>query len=175
MALDMLQTCMGTLEFARRGLMGLLEATPEDKFLHQPYEGANHALWIMGHLACTDEYFMNKLEGAPFDRFEAWNETLAVNINGHFYCARKAVPLLKKSGGGSIINISSTAGLMGYPYRSPYSTSKWAVIGFTKTLAMELGEFNIRVNDFPIFEVLTLVETPFEFRKISFIFLYGFS
>ncbi len=77
---------------------------------------------------------------------EEWDKTLAVNISGHFYCTRKAVPLIKASGGGSIINISSTAGLMGYPLRSPYATSKWAVIGFTKTLAMELGEFEIRVN-----------------------------
>jgi NAD(P)-dependent dehydrogenase (short-subunit alcohol dehydrogenase family) len=77
---------------------------------------------------------------------EAWNDTLAVNIDGHFYCTRKAVPLLKASNEGVIINIASTAGLMGYPMRSPYATSKWAVIGFTKTLAMELGEFNIRVN-----------------------------
>lgn len=77
---------------------------------------------------------------------EAWDQTMAVNINGQFYCARRAVPLLKIAGGGSIINLSSTAGLMGYPLRSPYAASKWAVIGFTKTLAMELGEFGIRVN-----------------------------
>jgi NAD(P)-dependent dehydrogenase (short-subunit alcohol dehydrogenase family) len=77
---------------------------------------------------------------------EAWNDTLAANINSHFFCTRKAVPLLKASGGGAIINISSTAGLMAYPLRSPYVTSKWAVIGFTKTLAMELGKFNIRAN-----------------------------
>ena len=77
---------------------------------------------------------------------EAWRQTMAVNIDGQFLCARRAVPLLKQAGGGSIVNISSTAGLFGYPLRSPYAASKWAVIGFTKTLAMELGEFNIRVN-----------------------------
>ena len=77
---------------------------------------------------------------------EAWDRTMAVNINGQFYCTRRAVPLLKAAGGGSIINISSTAGLFGYALRSPYTASKWAVIGFTKTLAMELGEFAIRVN-----------------------------
>jgi NAD(P)-dependent dehydrogenase (short-subunit alcohol dehydrogenase family) len=71
---------------------------------------------------------------------------MAININGQFYCARKAVPLLKKAGGGSIINMSSSAGLLGYPLRSPYAASKWAVIGLTKTMAMELGEFGIRVN-----------------------------
>jgi NAD(P)-dependent dehydrogenase (short-subunit alcohol dehydrogenase family) len=54
--------------------------------------------------------------------------------------------LLKNNEGGSIINISSTAGLFGFPLRTPYVASKWAVIGVTKSLAMELGEFNIRVN-----------------------------
>ncbi len=75
-----------------------------------------------------------------------WDRTVAVNLNSQFYCVRRAVPLLKKGGGGSIINISSHAGLYGYPYRTPYAASKWAIIGFTKTLAMELGEFFIRVN-----------------------------
>ena len=75
-----------------------------------------------------------------------WDRTMAVNINGQFYCARRAVPLLKAAGGGSIINMSSSAGLLGYPLRSPYAASKWAVIGLTKTMAMELGEFGIRVN-----------------------------
>lgn len=77
---------------------------------------------------------------------EAWQTTLAANLHSHFYCARRAIPLLKAAGGGSLISLASTAGLMGYPMRSPYSTSKWAVIGLVKTLAMELGEFNIRVN-----------------------------
>ena len=54
--------------------------------------------------------------------------------------------MLKKNKGGSIINISSGAGIMGFPLRSPYAASKWAVIGVTKTLAMELGKFKIRVN-----------------------------
>ena len=54
--------------------------------------------------------------------------------------------VLKKSKNGSIINISSTAGILGFPLRSPYAASKWAIIGVTKTLAMELGKFNIRVN-----------------------------
>ncbi|MCP4225820.1 MAG: SDR family oxidoreductase [Actinomycetia bacterium] len=75
-----------------------------------------------------------------------WDQTMKVNINGQFYTARLAVPLLKAAGGGNIINISSTAGIFGYPLRSPYAASKWAVIGFTKTLAMELGEFGIQAN-----------------------------
>ena len=54
--------------------------------------------------------------------------------------------MLKKNKGGSIINLSSTAGIFGFPLRSPYAASKWAVVGMTKTLAMELGKFKIRVN-----------------------------
>ncbi len=77
---------------------------------------------------------------------EDWSRTLAVNLNGQFYCTRRVVPHLRANGGGSIVNISSTAGLFGYPFRTPYAASKWAVIGLTKSLAMELGEFGIRVN-----------------------------
>lgn len=77
---------------------------------------------------------------------EDWQRTIDVNLNGAFYCSRLAIPLLKASGGGSIINIGSTAGLHGYPLRAPYAASKWALVGFTKTLAMELGPLGIRVN-----------------------------
>lgn len=75
-----------------------------------------------------------------------WERTMAININGQFLCVRRAVPLLKASGGGLIVNLSSAAGLFGFPNRTPYAASKWAVIGFTKSLAMELGPHNIRVN-----------------------------
>ena len=75
-----------------------------------------------------------------------WSRTVAVNITGQFLCARRAVPLFKAAGGGSIINMSSSAGRLGYPLRTPYAASKWAVIGFTKSLAMELGPHAIRVN-----------------------------
>ena len=75
-----------------------------------------------------------------------WENTLHVNVNSHFYFTKQAIPLLKKSKTSSIINISSGAGIMGFPLRSPYATSKWAVIGMTKTLAMELGKYKIRVN-----------------------------
>jgi NAD(P)-dependent dehydrogenase (short-subunit alcohol dehydrogenase family) len=75
-----------------------------------------------------------------------WDRSLAINISGQFYCTRRAVPLLKAAGGGSIVNLSSTAGIMGFPLRTPYAASKWAVVGFTKSLSMELGEFGIRAN-----------------------------
>tara|TARA_B100000579_G_scaffold123213_1_gene99261 strand:+ start:65 stop:850 length:786 start_codon:yes stop_codon:yes gene_type:complete len=75
-----------------------------------------------------------------------WEETLKVNVISHFYFSKLAIPMLKKNKGGSIINISSSAGILGFPLRSPYAASKWAVVGVTKTLALELGKFKIRVN-----------------------------
>ena len=77
---------------------------------------------------------------------EDWERTLKINVISHFYFTKLVIPMLKKNKGGSIINISSGAGIMGFPLRSPYAASKWAVIGVTKTLAMELGKFKIRVN-----------------------------
>ena len=77
---------------------------------------------------------------------EAWEHTMATNIISQFFCTKLAVPFLIQAGGGAIINIGSTAGLFGYPLRTPYSASKWATVGFTKSLALELGEFKIRVN-----------------------------
>ncbi len=78
--------------------------------------------------------------------FEDWRETLSVNLDSQFLCAHHAVPMLKAAGGGSIVNIASTAGLHGYPLRAPYAAAKWGVIGLAKTLAMELGPHGIRVN-----------------------------
>ena len=75
-----------------------------------------------------------------------WEETLRVNVISHFYFTKQAIPILKKNKGGSIINLSSGAGIMGFPLRSPYAASKWAIVGLTKTLAMELGKYKIRVN-----------------------------
>ncbi|MGB3291244.1 MAG: SDR family oxidoreductase [Burkholderiaceae bacterium] len=75
-----------------------------------------------------------------------WDKTLAVNITGQFLCARLAVPMLKESDAGVMINMSSVAGHLGFAGRSAYAASKWAVVGFTKSLAIELGRYGIRVN-----------------------------
>ena len=77
---------------------------------------------------------------------DGWDHCIQVNLSGTFYLTRRAVPLLKQSARASIINVASTAGLFGYPLRSPYAASKWAQIGLTKTWAMELGPEGIRVN-----------------------------
>jgi NAD(P)-dependent dehydrogenase (short-subunit alcohol dehydrogenase family) len=76
-----------------------------------------------------------------------WEQTIDVNLNAQFYFARRAVPLLRGArDGGAIIALSSVAGRLGYAYRTPYSATKWAVVGLTKSLAIELGPAGIRVN-----------------------------
>lgn len=75
-----------------------------------------------------------------------WEEVLNVDLTGTFHVTQCAIPHLIRAGQGTIINMSSVAGRLGYPNRSPYATAKWGLIGFTKTLSMEMGEHNIRVN-----------------------------
>lgn len=75
-----------------------------------------------------------------------WRRCLDVTLTGNYLCARRAVPLIRAAGGGSIVNISSVAGRFGYAYRTPYSSAKYGVIGLTESLAKELGPDNIRVN-----------------------------
>jgi NAD(P)-dependent dehydrogenase (short-subunit alcohol dehydrogenase family) len=77
---------------------------------------------------------------------EPLRETLAVNVEGQFHCARRAVPMMRKAGGGCILNLASIAGRLAFPLRTPYAASKWGVIGFSRSLAHELGPEGIRVN-----------------------------
>jgi NAD(P)-dependent dehydrogenase (short-subunit alcohol dehydrogenase family) len=77
---------------------------------------------------------------------DGWDDCIQINLSGTFYMTKRAIPLLRKSEHPAIINIASTAALMGCPHRSPYVASKWAQIGLTKTWAMELGPEGIRVN-----------------------------
>jgi NAD(P)-dependent dehydrogenase (short-subunit alcohol dehydrogenase family) len=75
-----------------------------------------------------------------------WEAVMQINLNCTFNVTRLAIPHLKRSKSASIINMSSAAGRFGYANRSAYSTSKWGLIGFTKTLALELGAYGIRAN-----------------------------
>lgn len=77
---------------------------------------------------------------------EEWDSVMAVNVRGQFLCIRRAMPALQASPRATIINLSSVAGRLGYPLRTPYAASKWAVIGMTQSLAIELGEHDITVN-----------------------------
>jgi len=75
-----------------------------------------------------------------------WRRCIDICLTGQFLCTHHAVPMLKAAGGGAIVNISSAAGRFGYAYRTPYSSAKWAIVGFTQSLAKELGPSNIRAN-----------------------------
>ncbi len=75
-----------------------------------------------------------------------WRTCMGVCIDSHFFCARRAVPVFRGQGSGVIVSLVSAAGIMGFPNRAPYVAAKWAVTGLVKTLAMELGPDNIRVN-----------------------------
>jgi NAD(P)-dependent dehydrogenase (short-subunit alcohol dehydrogenase family) len=75
-----------------------------------------------------------------------WHDSLAINLTGIMFCSREVLKHMITRKGGNIINISSVAGISGVPRESPYATSKWGVIGFTETLAIEVGKFGIRVN-----------------------------
>ena len=85
---------------------------------------------------------------APVDDIDYadWRECLEICLDSHFLCARRAAPVMKAQKSGAIINLSSTAGLYGFGNRTPYAAAKWAVIGLTKSLAVELGPHNVRCN-----------------------------
>lgn len=75
-----------------------------------------------------------------------WDKTIEVNLRSQFLCVKHAVTHLRASDAGTIINMSSVAGRFGYPLRTPYAASKWAIIGLTQSLALELGADGITVN-----------------------------
>ncbi len=106
---------------------------------------------VRTHLGGLDVMVNNAGIAGPTGKVEEisiadWQRCIEIDLNGMFYCTRLAVPMLKAAGGGSIVNLSSAAGRLGFPYRTPYAAAKWAVVGFTRSLSMEVGTDNIRVN-----------------------------
>jgi NAD(P)-dependent dehydrogenase (short-subunit alcohol dehydrogenase family) len=106
---------------------------------------------VQRHLGGLDVLVNNAGIAGPTAKVEDirpqdWDRCIAVDLNGMFYCTRKAMPLIKAAGGGSIINLSSIAGRFGFALRTPYSAAKWAVVGFTQSLAVEAGPEGVRVN-----------------------------
>lgn len=103
------------------------------------------------HLGGVDALINNAGIGGPTAKVEDidpedWARCLDVCLTGQFNCTRIAIPYLRDSNNASITNMSSAAGQLGFAMRSPYAAAKWGVIGFTKSLSIELGEDNIRAN-----------------------------
>jgi NAD(P)-dependent dehydrogenase (short-subunit alcohol dehydrogenase family) len=107
---------------------------------------------VQGTLGGLDVLVNNAGIAGPTGAIESlvsadWERTIAVNLNSQYYFARRAVPLLKQSSASpNLIAMSSVAGRLGYAFRTPYASAKWAVVGMMKSLAIELGPYGIRVN-----------------------------
>jgi len=89
-----------------------------------------------------------RITRTPFEEIpdDEWDEAFRLNTKATWYCCKAVAPWLRKAGGGSIVNISSSTVFRGVPMRAHYVASKSAIIGFTRTLARELGQDSIRVN-----------------------------
>ncbi|MBX3619473.1 MAG: SDR family oxidoreductase [Rhizobacter sp.] len=107
---------------------------------------------VMGTLGGLDVLVNNAGIAGPTGPIESldaagWERTIDVNLNGQYYFARRAVPLLRQSKASPVlIAMGSVAGRLGYPLRTPYAASKWAIVGLMKSLAIELGPHGIRAN-----------------------------
>ena len=84
----------------------------------------------------------------PIDEIslDDFNKVMSINVTGTWLCSRAVTPVMKKNGSGKIINLASTLGLVGLQNRTPYTSSKGAVVQMTRALALELAPFNINVN-----------------------------
>ncbi len=142
---DVVEDHLSALASARPDIGATLADVSNSADVDRLFEAANAAM------GGVDMLINNAGVAGPTKRVEditddEWRSTIGVDVDGQFYCARRAVPLMREAGKGAIVNISSTAGRLAFPLRLPYATAKRAVIGLTDTLAMELGPRNISVN-----------------------------
>jgi NAD(P)-dependent dehydrogenase (short-subunit alcohol dehydrogenase family) len=121
-----------------------LDVTSEDEVGAAIQETVDH----FGHLDCAvNSAGINDLEVPPVDYSkENWDRIIAINLTGVWLCIQAEVRQMLTSGGGSIVNVSSGAGLRGRPHKAPYAASKHGIIGITTSVAMAYGSDGIRVN-----------------------------
>ena len=138
----------GAMDETRKAFPGVT-ATRAD--VSKPGEVAQLFADVQQHLGGLDCLINNAGIAGPTGRvedipIEEWERCIEVDMNGMFYCTRLAMPMIKAAGGGSIINLSSAAGRLAFPFRTPYAAAKWGVVGYTRSLSMEVGPDNVRVN-----------------------------
>lgn len=127
------------------GLLGAVANVGDSKSIEQFFSDA------IEKLGGIDVLINNAGIGGPRAAVEDieysdWDNCIHINLSGMFYCVKQVVPLMKRQGGGSIINISTSSAKTGLPNRLPYVASKVGVLGLSHNLARELGPSNIRVN-----------------------------
>jgi NAD(P)-dependent dehydrogenase (short-subunit alcohol dehydrogenase family) len=107
-----------------------------------------HCIDLHGRLDCAFNNAGISPAASPLHDIEldAWRRTLDVNLTGVFLCMKYEIPVMQKQGGGAIVNTASGAGLIATPWMSPYCASKHAILGITKTAAVENALTGVRVN-----------------------------
>jgi NAD(P)-dependent dehydrogenase (short-subunit alcohol dehydrogenase family) len=135
------------LQAAARGVVGA-HVQPLDVTNADAVRTAVHsASEVLGPV----ELLVNNAGGvasAPFEKttLDAWRQAIDLNLMGVVHCTQAALPAMKAAGWGRIVNVASTAGLVGYRYVTAYVAAKHAVVGFTKALALEVAKSGITVN-----------------------------
>jgi NAD(P)-dependent dehydrogenase (short-subunit alcohol dehydrogenase family) len=125
----------------RSELVDVTDAAAQAKFLEN----------VIQHFGGVDALVNNAGISGPTSHIEdidldGWTSVFRVNVESHFVACKVVVPHLRKQRDGALIFISSTAGRLGFPLRTPYAASKWALVGLMKSLAMEIGPEGVRVN-----------------------------
>jgi len=142
---DMDEGALGEAAKAHPGLITFkADASNEDE-MREVFDRLK-AEWTTLDVVMANAGIAGPTAGIEDVRLADWQRCIAVNLDGAFLTTSLAAPWMKEQGHGVMTLTSSTAGLFGYPFRSPYAAAKWGIIGLMKTLAMELGPYGIRAN-----------------------------
>lgn len=139
---DVQQSALDDLALAHPDIIACRADVSDEADMARFFDGVGDKLDVLINNAGISGPTARFEDIAPAD----WARTLDVNLTGAFLATRLAIPRLRRGHNPAIITLSSNAGLFGCPLRAPYVASKWALIGMTKTLAMELGPEGITVN-----------------------------